>query len=252
MKRHSRPYGCTFPHCWKRFGSRNDWKRHENSQHFLQEMWRCQIAANGGYCGRLFYNVDAFQKHLGRKHPTVLEQELRRTGMRLEELAARKAKEMHLGREGYHHFWCGFCNELKPQMDGTHNAWEERFKHIGDHYDKRDANIDLWVCIEQNKQKQYITKADRKKAKQRSRMGAVAEEDSDLGESGIPGPSSSLPFVVLNRYTVPVSFPLPGFDPAVSAQRSTYMSGNKRQRMSDADPDADADGVSDNEFGRGM
>ncbi|KAM3415704.1 hypothetical protein BST61_g9218 [Cercospora zeina] len=33
IKRHTRPYGCTFPLCNKIFGSRNDWKRHELTQH---------------------------------------------------------------------------------------------------------------------------------------------------------------------------------------------------------------------------
>ena len=33
MKRHTRPYGCTACECDKRFGSRSDWKRHEETVH---------------------------------------------------------------------------------------------------------------------------------------------------------------------------------------------------------------------------
>ncbi|RWA07760.1 hypothetical protein EKO27_g7355, partial [Xylaria grammica] len=44
-KRHEKPYGCTMPGCERRFGSKNDWKRHENTQHPMSETWR---GRNGG------------------------------------------------------------------------------------------------------------------------------------------------------------------------------------------------------------
>jgi hypothetical protein len=43
LKRHKRPYGCTFQNCNKCFGSKSDWKRHENSQHFQMPTWRCAV-----------------------------------------------------------------------------------------------------------------------------------------------------------------------------------------------------------------
>ncbi|KAI1439223.1 hypothetical protein GGR50DRAFT_690571 [Xylaria sp. CBS 124048] len=32
-KRHEKPFTCSIPGCGKKFGSKNDWKRHENTQH---------------------------------------------------------------------------------------------------------------------------------------------------------------------------------------------------------------------------
>ncbi|RYP55378.1 hypothetical protein DL768_000133 [Monosporascus sp. mg162] len=62
-KRHSKPYGCTFPTCNKRFGSKNDWKRHENSQHFLLEVWRnCEARFWCGFCQAI---IESKQKGLG-------------------------------------------------------------------------------------------------------------------------------------------------------------------------------------------
>lgn len=34
VARHERPFGCTYETCTKKFGSKNDWKRHEHTQHF--------------------------------------------------------------------------------------------------------------------------------------------------------------------------------------------------------------------------
>ncbi|KAK5127094.1 hypothetical protein LTR85_008454 [Meristemomyces frigidus] len=241
MKRHSRPYGCTFPNCWKRFGSRNDWKRHENSQHFLQEMWRCDIQISPGRkCGKLLYHKSIFHAHFRRKHADLLKQQMPVSGPSAsieEQQLEQKANSVHLGREGNIRFWCGFCNELVPQREGTHNAWEQRFNHIGDHFDKDHLHIDSWICIEENKQKGLISKDERKKAKQRSRMGRP-DEDSDLGESGIVEPSPFGP-----GYTAPGAFAPPGHGPDMSAQGGMYTS-NKRRRIED---DMDADGVSDDD-----
>lgn len=241
MKRHTRPYGCTFPNCWKQFGSRNDWKRHEGSQHFLQEMWRCDhLVSAGRRCGKLAYSKSVFQTHLKRKHADLLRQQ-RLTGgppaSIVQQSIEREADHMHLGREGNIRFWCGFCNQLISQDEGTHNAWELRFNHIGDHFDKDQKHIDSWICIEENKQKCSITKDERRKAKQRSRMGRL-DEDSDLGESGIVEP---LPFG--SGIAAPGAFAPPSHVPAMLARRSMNTS-NKRQRIEE---DADADGVSDDE-----
>lgn len=230
IKRHTRPYGCTFPNCYKRFGSRNDWKRHENSQHFLQEMWRCGLkTVNGPTCRKLIYHEETFINHLQRRH-----------GLDVKSPKIQShTKTMHLGREGHHHFWCGFCNKLIAQEDGKQqdsiqpSAWVMRFNHIGNHFDKSNDNIDDWVCIEHNKKKGLITKEDRKKAKTRLRNGK-ADDDSDLGDDGIP---SSL----VSGHSAPVSHAPVGHGPDMPAAVSMYTS-NKR-KLEDAD--IDADGVSD-------
>lgn len=175
MKRHTRPYGCTFAKCNKRFGSRNDWKRHENSQHFLSEMWRCDIERpNGNRCGHLSHDQLQFAKHLEVSHGYKAGTEEIKT----------RCRDMHLGREGHHHFWCGFCNKLIEQAEGIQpGAWDVRFKHIGDHFDKDNLNIDDWVDIEKNKKKKLIESEEKSKnAITKMRL----DDDSDLGEDGIP------------------------------------------------------------------
>jgi hypothetical protein len=52
MKRHDRPYGCTFSACNKTFGSKHDWKRHENSRHIFAQAGPCEEDLEGGFwCG---------------------------------------------------------------------------------------------------------------------------------------------------------------------------------------------------------
>lgn len=229
MKRHARPYGCTFPNCYKRFGSRNDWKRHENSQHFLQEMWRCGLTTiDGKICGRLIHQQPAFVNHLQKRHnldSTSLE-------------THKYVKTMHLGREGHKNFWCGFCNTLIPQPESNQqdsiqtSAWVLRSKHIGDHFDKENLHINDWVCIEHNKKKSLITVQDKKKAKTRFRDGKAAD-DSDLPDDGIPhkqDPQDSPTFVPDE------------FEEKISIDMS--MAASSKRKFEDVD-DVDADGVSD-------
>ncbi|KAI9694344.1 MAG: hypothetical protein M1820_008992 [Bogoriella megaspora] len=149
MKRHTRPYGCTFPRCKKRFGSKNDWKRHENSQHFQQETYRCRLpssSSNPGSrpieCAQVFYCRDTFKTHLATHHRLANSTEIES-----------EAKVRHIGRNGQGRFWCGFCNDvIKLEQRGI-DAWDERFKHIGDHFNKEERNIGDWICLETNKPK---------------------------------------------------------------------------------------------------
>ncbi|KAI9657593.1 MAG: hypothetical protein M1821_002769 [Bathelium mastoideum] len=142
MKRHTRPYGCTFPRCKKKFGSKNDWKRHENSQHFQQETYRCRCPdANGQECCQLLYSLDNFRNHLTAAHAYT------------EEQVKVECSERHIGRNGQGRFWCGFCKTvLKLEQRGI-EAWDERFKHIGDHFNKDCYDIKDWLCLETNKPK---------------------------------------------------------------------------------------------------
>jgi hypothetical protein len=204
MKRHSRPYGCTFAKCTKRFGSRNDWKRHENSQHFLSEMWRCEIKRpkSDTRCGHLSHHQQLFTEHLATSHGF-------KAGT---EEIKKQCRDMHLGREGHHHFWCGFCNKLIEQAGGIQpGAWDVRFKHIGDHFDKDNLPIDEWVDIEKNKKKKLI---DHEEQNKKTGSKLRVDDDSDLGEDGIP--------------------------PVYGAQV-----GRARKMMNE---EADADGVSDDEM----
>ncbi|GAB1741383.1 hypothetical protein NU219Hw_g6618t1 [Hortaea werneckii] len=189
-KRHSRPYGCTFADCWKRFGSRNDWKRHENSQHFLIDQWRCDmIIENHHKCGSLFQSEDAMRKHLLAHHTTALQLEASRKGNPLQRLVTLKAEHMHIGREAHHYYWCGFCDRLIAPVKDASNAWEDRFRHVGDHYDKENKHVDDWICVQANRRKGDISKPDRRKGKGLGAVKDSLDSDIDLGDPGIPNAS---------------------------------------------------------------
>ncbi|RMZ35236.1 hypothetical protein D0859_00620 [Hortaea werneckii] len=202
-KRHSRPYGCTFADCWKRFGSRNDWKRHENSQHFLIDQWRCEMTTSGNHkCGTLFQSDDAMRKHLLAQHKKALQLEASRKGNPLQRLEA-------------------------P------NAWEDRFRHVGDHYDKENKHVDDWICVQANRRKGEISRPDRRKGRSSSELKDNLDSDVDLDDAGNLGASPVSTDGTIVGSTPPYK---------VQAQRPS-----KRQRMEE-DADIDAEHVSDHEW----
>lgn len=127
MKRHSKPYGCTWGGCSKTFGSKNDWKRHESKQHYHLETWKC----NQERCPKRNWNRrETFKSHLSKEHNLTDLSFIERT---LEEC-----------RRGTHcdpNFWCGFCVkyvDVDP-ADGIGNSWNQRFDHIDNHFCGRDG-----------------------------------------------------------------------------------------------------------------
>lgn len=126
MKRHVKPYGCTFPQCSKRFGSKNDWKRHENSQHYQLESWKCNVESRdiiGELCNRPYSRREQFKAHLSRDHditdPTHIDQKL---------------EDCLDGRNYEVRFWCGFCKKMVKVKETGLKAWLGRFDHIDDHF----------------------------------------------------------------------------------------------------------------------
>ncbi|KAI7172348.1 hypothetical protein D0864_07176 [Hortaea werneckii] len=237
-KRHSRPYGCTFADCWKRFGSRNDWKRHENSQHFLIDQWRCDMIVKGNHkCGSLFQSDDAMRKHLIAQHTRALQLEASRKGNPLQRLVTLKTEHMHIGREAHHYYWCGFCDRLIAPVKEAPNAWEDRFRHVGDHYDKENRHVDDWICVQANRRKGDISKPDRRKGKGSSEVNDDLDSDVDLEDAGIP-----------HAQPVSTDGSVVGYNPPSS--RSQVRKPNKRQRI-DEGADVDAEHVSDHEWGLG-
>lgn len=119
-QRHKRPYGCTTPNCNKRFGSKNDWKRHENTQHSMLEIWKCE---EGG--------LDQVEKAYRIYDQNKLEDKLegRRVGQNCEV-----------------RFWCGFCQDIIEIKKMVLEARTERFDHIDDH-----------ICGRNGKQKRAIS-----------------------------------------------------------------------------------------------
>lgn len=198
MKRHTRPYGCTFPKCRRNFGSKNDWKRHEGSQHFQNEAWRCErrasaanddgaapyaqlfqvevwrcehraSAANDAPCGQLFYQKAIFEKHLREQHEMEAQERIDA------ELSARR-----IGRNGQSRFWCGFCRTIVELQKRGWDAWEERFDHIDAHF-KKKQHIRDWIDVEANKTNAEVA----------AFMDGHNLEDSDPPPTGGDGGASS-------------------------------------------------------------
>ncbi|KAI0392057.1 hypothetical protein F5Y17DRAFT_379394 [Xylariaceae sp. FL0594] len=139
-KRHEKPYGCTEPSCDKKFGSKNDWKRHENSKHYMREKWRCAEKKDkncSDVCEKVCYRREHFESHLSEEHqitdPRTLEDKL---------------KKCRVGRNGEERYWCGFCQKIVEVKQRGEKASSERFDHIGEHYagrsDQAPKDITEW------------------------------------------------------------------------------------------------------------
>ncbi len=150
MKRHEKPYGCTYPNCHKRFGAKSDWKRHENSQHFQPEAFRCakpSLSTLGSACSRHFFRIQEFEGHLRTDHRICDPEQLND-----------QVTKCTIGKNCQGRFWCGFCKVVIELKERRNAAWDERFDHIAQHFEKERKNIDEWVCVEENKTKKELLK----------------------------------------------------------------------------------------------
>ncbi|KAJ2997815.1 hypothetical protein NUW58_g526 [Xylaria curta] len=147
-KRHEKPYGCTMPDCDKKFGSKNDWKRHENTQHFMLEIWRCDKEG----CGRVCYRREIFKSHLEKDHQVIDQNTLEV-----------KLEKCRVGRNCEARFWCGFCQEIIEIKQEGGQAWAERFDHIDEHFSGRNRaqkEISEWKDFDASQQSKESLKED--------------------------------------------------------------------------------------------
>jgi hypothetical protein len=183
MKRHTRPYGCTYPKCNKRFGAKSDWKRHENSQHFQLESFRCALPSPHLQtpCGELFYRSKAFEKHLAEEH-------------KMHEQSAREheVKMRRIGKNGQGQFWCGFCERIVKLEKKRTMAWDERFDHIDRHFNRDKRRIEEWHCVEARKPKGEVLREMDKYVFDDDDTEAHSPEDEGDEESATP-PTTSAP-----------------------------------------------------------
>lgn len=151
MKRHEKPYGCTFRNCTKTFGSKNDWKRHESSQHFQLESWKCeeQKPNKQESCDKICTRRESFRNHLQKDHMLDNQREIEE-----------KLDRCRIGRHCHKFFWCGFCEGLLEIDDEGVNAWTWRCDHIDDHFFGRrglkKVSIDKWKHLEDQEDKQSV------------------------------------------------------------------------------------------------
>ncbi|PHH81279.1 hypothetical protein CDD82_1145 [Ophiocordyceps australis] len=128
QKRHDKPYGCTFKNCHKRFGSKNDWKRHEWSQHSHFERWPCGEPS----CGQVYQRREKLEHHLMQHH-----------GIRDSRDIDAKLEAQRQGRHCETSFWCGFC-VAKVEIGSPHQEaclWTKRFDHIDNHFFGKDGLV---------------------------------------------------------------------------------------------------------------
>lgn len=119
MKRHERPYGCTVPRCTKKFGSKNDWKRHERGQHSHTEIWTCDLSG----CPYFSYQREGLDAHL-RSHHNIMD-------------AKQIDEKLENNRRGGHcvnEFWCGFCKQTITIDPTKSNNVDQRFDHVDRHF----------------------------------------------------------------------------------------------------------------------
>jgi hypothetical protein len=143
-RRHEKPYGCTFPQCTKRFGSKNDWKRHENSQHCQFELWKCDEPSRidpNDICGKPCHRREQFKAHLSKEH-AITDQDV----------IERKLIRCRVGRDCESRFWCGFCETIVETNGRGLKAGTERFDHIDAHYRGRIGgtrmDISEWKSVD--------------------------------------------------------------------------------------------------------
>jgi hypothetical protein len=145
MKRHEKPYACTHSDCDKRFGSKNDWKRHENSQHIQLEFWKCaekvkDSASSSALCGKICHRRETFKNHLDKDH-----------GIADPKTVEKRCTDCRNGRNFESRFWCGFCKKTIEFGKNGGLAWSERFDHIDAHFTGKDGpkmDIKDWKSIE--------------------------------------------------------------------------------------------------------
>lgn len=128
--RHSRPYFCTSPDCTseKTFGSKADWKRHENTLHLNHPSYRCRevsLVIHGEECGKPFHRAEPYTTHLRKDH-----------GVTAEDYIQQKLGEKEIDPN----FWCGYCRELIPISTDS----DERFDHIEKHF-KENLSLNEWI-----------------------------------------------------------------------------------------------------------
>ncbi|KAL9007557.1 MAG: hypothetical protein Q9180_009626, partial [Flavoplaca navasiana] len=138
--------------CSKKLGSKNDWKRHENTQHYQIETWRCHEESKSspiGQCASIFYRREQFQGHLREKHHIQDDQYIQI-----------QCKRHRIGRNGQGKFWCGFCRQIVELKTKGLDAWEERFRHIDDQHYKQGRTIFDWVPLDGHVSKGVMGKGD--------------------------------------------------------------------------------------------
>lgn len=245
LKRHDRRYGCTDTDCKKTFGSKDDWKRHENTQH---DSWHCAVQSRSSNtniecdtlgssstnsesikpCGKHFKRKEEFIEHL--KHTHNISEKSRIDSA---------YKNRHLGGDNQSTFWCGFCGHVQPLGDCGSKWRDVRFNHIGDHF-ASGRSIEGWVP-EPGKTKRIDSFDDRRtmlvQGKRRAMYTSETPENLEHEEWAQIRPeasaelsTSSASAMQLDRALDSSSYIDPAILDSTSPPAGHSLSLNKRQR----------------------
>ncbi|KAF3192091.1 hypothetical protein TWF788_004279 [Orbilia oligospora] len=151
MQRHRRPFFCTFH--WQersevqRFGSKDDWRRHEEHRHYQSEFYKCPGGPHESCRGAWALKSD-FEKHLDEHHKAIVTSWTLLDGGINEDTKKDFFQRHHNGTDYVEdNFWCGFCAKLiaiPTEMTGRRGK-EIRVNHVADHFHKEQKDIRLWV-----------------------------------------------------------------------------------------------------------
>ncbi|KAI5819211.1 hypothetical protein BZA77DRAFT_350806 [Pyronema omphalodes] len=156
-----RPFHCDFAFagCQQTFASKNEWKRHSNSQHTQAFFWRCDYPSCIERKTATFNRKDLFGQHLKRMHgpkPTTTTNTGSKSGQKDKqspemthfinnEVPKIQERCKRIRRELPTSSTCGFCSH---RFKGP-NSWEERMEHVGRHYEnaiatQEDVSQNAW------------------------------------------------------------------------------------------------------------
>ena len=156
--------------CMSTFGSKNEWKRHVNTQHMRLGYWRCDQCDQAERKPNDFNRKDLFIQHVRRMHPTNKTpkptKSTKNTSPKVakqdpdeQELAAAAHRCFNRLRNPPEHTCCLFCDY---PFNGA-GTWDERLEHIGRHMESRkkenkdpvdpkqwqtDASLEEWLAEE--------------------------------------------------------------------------------------------------------
>jgi hypothetical protein len=138
IKRHTKPFGCTFESCYKRFGSKSDWMRHEVKRHQQQECWHCDIktpfpAPGLQSCLKTFSKKEQFTHHLQQFHQITDVREMNSL-----------VTKQHINSGFQPQYWCGFCREILKLTHKGKQGYHERYDHVANHISVDEKSIEDW------------------------------------------------------------------------------------------------------------
>jgi hypothetical protein len=133
-----RPFPCPLATygCNSTFASKNEWKRHVNTQHIKLGFWRCDICPpttdpndNQTFYYNDFNRKDLFTQHLRRMHAASKDSNPEHQTRCLQSLRSPPPQSI-----------CLFCDRT---FEGP-SSWEERMEHVGRHLEKdKNTTVDM-------------------------------------------------------------------------------------------------------------